>query len=701
MVPSVSVFSQDAGAADSNEVKEWNIRPKISVGAGMMNYQGDLVGSRSYFNPFQNKVSIHVNVAQPIDEYFDINFYMIYGRLGADERTLVRNLNFESAITAGGIGLSYNFNHFLKPDHSLEPIVFAGFEAFEFLSKTDRFDQYGNPYFYWSDGTLRNQAETRENLNTAIEITRDYQYETDIRTASYEQYTERSFAIPFGVGFNLLLNSRMSYQMGLEYHWTFTDHIDGVTLESRPESGNKQTDKFMHTFMRFTFNLTPTPHEEGPDFSGGDNADTDQDSIPDFEDLCPETPLGVEVDLVGCPLDSDGDGVPDYVDAELNSPEGSIVDSNGIAMTDADFEQMYLEYTDKSGKYSTYTNTARSLETAERKTIRPKAKFTVKIGEFEEGVNDSLANVLLSMPDVTTRQTEDGKTIIEVGNFESLPEAMQRRMELEKGGVLTQDVMETGTSGESSRVTTIEQTQALPASLGGITVEEALENNRTLPPPSELILNRDQYTLNRPIDERSVAKANDDMFGGESVYRIQVGAFANKLADDIFDDVNDLIVITTSDGLTRYYTGAFSSYEQAASRKIDMLEKGFDGSHVIPFKNGNRNLMSQSGATPADNVVPITPNSSTNYGKVKFKVQIGAYSEGIPTDMLDKMMGLGRIDQREVDGVTRYFVGEFNNYVEAESFKDQLISEGFDGAFIGAEYDGRIISAEDGIELLK
>ncbi|MBT5976116.1 MAG: SPOR domain-containing protein, partial [Flavobacteriales bacterium] len=584
---------------------------------------------------------------------------------------------------------------------SLEPIVFAGFEAFEFLSKTDRFDQYGNPYFYWSDGTLRNQAETRENLNTAIEITRDYQYETDIRTASYEQYTERSFAIPFGVGFNLLLNSRMSYQMGLEYHWTFTDHIDGVTLESRPESGNKQTDKFMHTFMRFTFNLTPTPHEEGPDFSGGDNADTDQDSIPDFEDLCPETPLGVEVDLVGCPLDSDGDGVPDYVDAELNSPEGSIVDSNGIAMTDADFEQMYLEYTDKSGKYSTYTNTARSLETAERKTIRPKAKFTVKIGEFEEGVNDSLANVLLSMPDVTTRQTEDGKTIIEVGNFESLPEAMQRRMELEKGGVLTQDVMETGTSGESSRVTTIEQTQALPASLGGITVEEALENNRTLPPPSELILNRDQYTLNRPIDERSVAKANDDMFGGESLYRIQVGAFANKLADDIFDDVNDLIVITTSDGLTRYYTGAFSSYEQAASRKIDMLEKGFDGSHVIPFKNGNRNLMSQSGATPADNVVPITPNSSTNYGKVKFKVQIGAYSEGIPTDMLDKMMGLGRIDQREVDGVTRYFVGEFNNYVEAESFKDQLISEGFDGAFIGAEYDGRIISAEDGIELLK
>src|SRR5262249_21315622 len=43
-------------------------------------------------------------------------------------------------------------------------------------------------------------------------------------------------------------------------------------------------------------------------------ADSDHDGVPDNIDQCPNTPAGVKVDNVGCPLDSDGDGVPDYLD---------------------------------------------------------------------------------------------------------------------------------------------------------------------------------------------------------------------------------------------------------------------------------------------------------------------------------------------------------------------------------------------------
>ena len=419
-----TALSQSDSSEDTTEVIEWNIRPRISIGGGMMNYQGDLVGSRSYFNPFQNKLSFHVNVAQPITSYLDLNFFMMRGKLAADERTLERNLNFENQITAGGVNLSYNFSHLLKPDHSLEPFVSVGFEAFEFLSKTDLIDAYGNPYFYWSDGTIRNLPEAKEYLETAIVITRDYHYESDIRALNADglgNYPERAFAIPVGVGFNLIMNKKTSFQMGMEYHWTFTDYIDGVTEGSRGvRQGNTRSDKFLHTFMRLTYDLTPVPHEEVPDFSGGDMADSDLDSIPYMEDLCPSTPIGVEVDAAGCPLDSDADGIADYLDLELNSPEGAVVDTNGIALTDELIEQMFLEYTDESGMYSQYTNTSYSQETVERKTIRPKKKFSVKIGEFEEGVDDSLANVLLSMPDVTTRE-ENGKTIIEVGNLRTCP----------------------------------------------------------------------------------------------------------------------------------------------------------------------------------------------------------------------------------------------------------------------------------------
>lgn len=698
------LFSQTTATEDSTEVEEWNIRPRISIGGGMMNYQGDLVGSRSYFNPFQNKLALHVNVAQPLTSFLDLNFYMLRGKLAADERTLERNLNFESQITAGGINVSYNFSHLFKPDHLLEPYVSLGFEAFEFLSKTDLIDSYGNPYFYWSDGTIRNLPEAKEYLETAIEITRDYHYETDIRANNADglgNYPERSFAIPLGVGFNLLMNSKMSFQMGMEYHWSFTDYIDGVTPDSRGvRQGNKNTDKFLHTFMRLTYDLTPVPHEQVPDFSGGDMADSDLDSIPDMEDLCPSTPIGVEVDAAGCPLDSDGDGIADYRDLELNSPENAVVDTNGIALTDEVIEQMYLEYTDESGMYSQYTNTSYSQETVERKTIRPKKKFSVKIGEFEEGVNDSLANVLLSMPDVTTRQ-ENGKTIIEVGNFENMPDALQRRMDLETSGIATADVLETNTQGETSRVSTIEQDMVSRETLG-MSVREAIEKNRTLPPPQRLILSKNEYTLNRPIDERSVTTAPDEQYGDVTVYRVQIGAFANKLSKDVFDDINDLLVITTADGLTRYYSGAFTSYQQAAERKIDILQKGLDGAHVIPFKGGNRALLQDAGATPAANVVPLNKTNSANFGKVKFKVQVGAYAGQIPTGILDKMMSLGRIDQREGDdGATRYFTGEFNTYDEAKALKEELVSFGFPDAFIAAEYNGKIITANEGIDLLK
>ncbi|MCF6200683.1 MAG: outer membrane beta-barrel protein [Hydrogenimonas sp.] len=43
-------------------------------------------------------------------------------------------------------------------------------------------------------------------------------------------------------------------------------------------------------------------------------ADSDNDGVADSEDKCPNTPVGVEVTLDGCPLDTDGDGVADYKD---------------------------------------------------------------------------------------------------------------------------------------------------------------------------------------------------------------------------------------------------------------------------------------------------------------------------------------------------------------------------------------------------
>jgi hypothetical protein len=62
-------------------------------------------------------------------------------------------------------------------------------------------------------------------------------------------------------------------------------------------------------------------------------ADDDRDDIINLVDDCLETPVGVAVDSVGCPLDDDNDGVPNYIDKEQFSNKGAIVDEFGAELS--------------------------------------------------------------------------------------------------------------------------------------------------------------------------------------------------------------------------------------------------------------------------------------------------------------------------------------------------------------------------------
>ena len=79
---------------------------------------------------------------------------------------------------------------------------------------------------------------------------------------------------------------------------------------------------------------------------GTNHRDKDKDGVWDKIDMCPETPRGVAVDSVGCPLDEDHDGVPDYLDHCLGTPAAAIghVDSLGCALdTDGDGVEDYKD----------------------------------------------------------------------------------------------------------------------------------------------------------------------------------------------------------------------------------------------------------------------------------------------------------------------------------------------------------------------
>ncbi len=103
------------------------------------------------------------------------------------------------------------------------------------------------------------------------------------------------YALPsFGGGLNFRLNPIMSFQIEESFMYTTADDIDGEV--------HGPNDGYLYHKVGFTFNL-------------GKQKDTDGDGVSDKKDKCENTPKGISVDAVGCPLDRDGDGIADYLDA--------------------------------------------------------------------------------------------------------------------------------------------------------------------------------------------------------------------------------------------------------------------------------------------------------------------------------------------------------------------------------------------------
>lgn len=662
------------------EEPEFIFKPTIGVGVGIMNYMGDLSKRTATNNPILNRIGWDLRVTQPMNDYLDFNFYMTIGKIGANERSLERNLNFESRITTAGLAVSYNFDHFLPEERTLEPYISIGVEAMEFLSKTDLIDQFGNPYHYWADGSIRNLPETPENEAVAVRIQRDYVYESDIRALNLDgfgDYDERTIGLPIGVGANMHLGGKVKFRVGTTLHYTFSDLLDGVSDQSvGVRKGNSGNDMFL--FSSFSLNYNLTGDNEIPDFKPGEFenlelADDDGDEVMNVADECPNTPSHVEVDAKGCPLDEDGDGVADYLDQEPGTPTGAPVDSSGIALSEEALELIYLEYKDESGQYSRFDESY--AITSPEETGRPTKKYFVVIGDTKQALSPTDAARYLNDPNITTIQNDDGSvSFVSKEGYDSKIDAAIAAGEISDGnGNRPNKVAESTPIGPNQGVKITRIKQRFP-----------------------------NATTNRPKDERSVEYVQKDP-KDKTLFRIQVGAFTRVLSKDIFEDVPELFVITTDDGLTRYYSGTFDNFQDAANAKIDLVSQGFDGAYVVSFKGGQKISLLEAGATPVpDYTPPTTPKSSVDPSKVKFRVQIGSYSAQVPVDVIDRYASLGQVDQRNgSDGQTKFVAGSFSTYAEAAKFKQDLLDQGFDAAFVVGEYNNNIIPAKEAIELVK
>jgi hypothetical protein len=277
--------------------------------------------------------------------------FLLSGRVFGNEKSLTRNVNFQSDILSEGIQVRYDFISSSNKSQVLIPFLSAGIEYIVFHPKSDMKDANGNYYHYWKDGTIRTLEESDSLASQAIITHQDKVYETDLRDANLDgfgKFITSTIAFPIGMGVRMKLSERCGLIFSSVIHLTNTDMIDAISSESiASRKGNNSSDKFMFTSVgiRYDFSAPRQYRKKEPkvlpkidithvDFAAISREDADHDGVPDLEDEDPLTPPNVKVDARGRPVDSDNDGVPDYLDQENNSIKGSLVNEQGVTITE-------------------------------------------------------------------------------------------------------------------------------------------------------------------------------------------------------------------------------------------------------------------------------------------------------------------------------------------------------------------------------
>ena len=711
-------------------------RPQLSLGTGMFTFYGDIGSNHKGYHPTVSRIGYDLRLINPITDYLDISFYVLFGQVSGSERTATRNLNFNSHITTGGWTLNYNFKHLLKPERNMDPYISFGIESMEFLSKSDIYDANGVFYNYWSDGTIRNMEEGSVGSENATEIYRDYVYESDIRELDLDgfgRYSERTFAIPVEVGANFHITDRIKFRVGTSMHFAFSDLVDGITIESLGDrQGNKANDKFLYSHFALSFDLNSgkTDSIKGDkrsnfdDMQKLDSIDSDGDLIVDFADLCAKTPEGVLVDEFGCPLDKDLDGVPDYLDEEKETKPEAIVNEVGVTLTDADFELAYRKYKDSLG--AAYSIDVASITLGEGSSV---AANTSGFANDSEGFVDvavvfdsdegqlpkEIRDKLLSQPGFHVVERDDGTREYVVRGYNTLEEAMAAMDQFKKDGMDVKGIAKVSKDEDLEFVSQDAIDKARTELLAVVTPVDTSTvstiDTSIVTPVDTSIVSAVDTSIVSAVDTSIVSTVDTvstiNMNLG-TTYRVQIGAFRKELSTSVFSDAREVVYTEGDDDLFRYYSGSSNEKSKAADHRIALLEMGYEGSFIVAFKNGKRIKLSEANFDVIDTSKDVITDSGEPTGSVvrreliRFRVQVGEYTGNVPTEVLDLYLAIGDVTfKRDSEtGLIRSFLGWFESYDEAEEFQAELEREGLIDTFVIGDFNGKIISAQETLELL-
>ncbi|MGE0568028.1 MAG: SPOR domain-containing protein [Bacteroidia bacterium] len=675
-------------------------KPKIALGVGRFGFYGDIY-SKHFQIPQTARIAYDLSVSQRLSRYLQLNFNAIFGKLGGNEIVPGRNANFLSEIRVGGLNLLYDFGNFIPDKYTLRPFVSLGIVGFEYLSKTDLMDANGNAYHYWSDGSIKNMAEGSANAQYAVDLKRDYVFETDVRESNvylFGRYPERSWALPVGAGFIMKVTDRVDVKFNFQFFLSATDYIDGITDLN---GGKKNKDHFTYTSFSIQYDLISKPLKrkkkekvENVDWLALDIGDADSDGVKDWDDDCHGTPADVKVTADGCPEDTDQDGIPNYRDDELDTPAGMVVDEKGVTVSDDFWAQWGKDYNndtlDENIEIEYIGNIYANSIAKNQLMLKNKKQdiYTVELARYSGSIPSDEMAFLLSIGDINSTTLDDGTTVVYTsGNFTQIKNAVKSRDEFVKMG----------------------NTNASVAKKKGNNIEKLSESElqKLLKEENDLLASGDNDSnLKTKID--SLNNAATENFGqDEIVYRVQLGAFKNKISMNVFNTSVGVLELKAGESVYRYVTKGFKTIEEAASVRADLVIQGYSDAFVTAYKDGKRIPMNQTSATVAkgykEDMDETKIFSSIDKSLVKFKIQLGPNKRPSQVASAEArfkdVKGLEK--QVTTTGNVRFTTGSYSGYDAAEKYRKELEAKGFRDAFIIATFKDDLISIQEALELLK
>lgn len=458
ILTSIVVTAQDVSKPEVVDTTKKKVDFVFSLGGGVSRFMGDVQDQDDKVNVhlIGNRAVFDFHFGALLSKSFTLSANMLYGKLSGNENTFKQNRNFETNMLLTGVVAEYNFAGLYKDRLPvLNPFINAGvYYGSYWKISTDLLYGDTQPYYYWSDGRIRDIAEDAPNSDDASLLSRDFEYESELVKGALH-----TFNVSAGLGLDLHLSRAVTVRFMSRYFFAVNDKVDGHY------TGNAAglNDGFFYNSLSLVFNamaFSPNRKDELPNYKylfdvsqlqAVEKEDRDGDGVADIQDRCAATPSGVEVDKEGCPLDKDVDGIPDYRDKNPTSGKDEVVDQFGASVN---YELIAQKWTDSPDVYGIAWD-----KRYDNPRFKEDLGYTVNVDIVEKDDRSPRIQKVLRIPELRKEILNDSLIVYRLGVYEKYDEVEEKRQELVNDGIYSAYSV-----AENSSMESVEQLTGLPRS---------------------------------------------------------------------------------------------------------------------------------------------------------------------------------------------------------------------------------------------